>query len=437
MSCVTVNVPWAPAPLACMRRSGITSRWKCASFSISQTSCSKAGPRGPAVCMFRLSVTGAPEAWVRNGLLVVSFIGSSCWIGSWAVAAGAARATPAENSCCNGLRLATSFRALVEDGPDEVETGPGREQRGDPGRIVRGRHLDKISADHLETPGYFAQKVFGFVIGEAAMADCRGARGDRGVEAVDIDRDINAFAIRYVRKRRFRTDRAKLPQRDHVGPIGLRRLIVPLADRGHVVRPERRDALHVRHFGCAAHRTTVSPGDAVALVDEIEMRVEMHDVDWLLVGIGCDRRHGDRVVAAKNVWHRLGIEQRAYGQFGVRQAALGIRVDDVAVAGIDDLDLFRSEIGHLVLEIEDAFRAKTVEHRHFADRARPKAGSNAITRGRIDRDTQNGNIGAIELVPVGAGRLARKGRQSNKGQIHSYRHVPAYRLCVHCNLLVQ
>src|SRR5437660_5623094 len=36
MSCVTVKVPWAPQPLACMRRSGITSRSKCASFSISQ-----------------------------------------------------------------------------------------------------------------------------------------------------------------------------------------------------------------------------------------------------------------------------------------------------------------------------------------------------------------------------------------------------------------
>jgi hypothetical protein len=35
----------------CMRRSGITSRSKCAIFSISQTSCSSAGPRGPAVMM--------------------------------------------------------------------------------------------------------------------------------------------------------------------------------------------------------------------------------------------------------------------------------------------------------------------------------------------------------------------------------------------------
>src|ERR1700730_11309863 len=66
MSCVTVKVPCAPQPLACMRRSGITSRSKCAIFSISQMSCSSAGPRGPAVMMLVLSATGAPGALVKT-----------------------------------------------------------------------------------------------------------------------------------------------------------------------------------------------------------------------------------------------------------------------------------------------------------------------------------------------------------------------------------
>src|SRR6266851_2405507 len=48
-----------------MRRSGITSRSKCAIFSISQMSCSSAGPRGPAVMMLVLSATGAPMALVN------------------------------------------------------------------------------------------------------------------------------------------------------------------------------------------------------------------------------------------------------------------------------------------------------------------------------------------------------------------------------------
>src|ERR1700732_2417990 len=49
-----------------MRRWGITSRSKCASFSISQISCSSAGPRGPAVMMLVLSATGAPVALVKT-----------------------------------------------------------------------------------------------------------------------------------------------------------------------------------------------------------------------------------------------------------------------------------------------------------------------------------------------------------------------------------
>src|SRR6185437_15547158 len=64
MSLVTVNVPYAPEPFACIRRSGITSRSKCPSFSRNHTSCSSIGPRGPAVTTLLLSTTGAPAMLV-------------------------------------------------------------------------------------------------------------------------------------------------------------------------------------------------------------------------------------------------------------------------------------------------------------------------------------------------------------------------------------
>jgi hypothetical protein len=57
------------APALCVHvslRNDITI--KCASFSISQTSRSRAGPRGPAVGMFVLSATGAPAAFEKGGL---------------------------------------------------------------------------------------------------------------------------------------------------------------------------------------------------------------------------------------------------------------------------------------------------------------------------------------------------------------------------------
>src|ERR1700757_1819537 len=69
MSFVTLNVPYAPQPFACMRRSGITSRSNCAIFSISQMSWSSAGPRAPAVMMLVLSATGAPVALVNTRAL--------------------------------------------------------------------------------------------------------------------------------------------------------------------------------------------------------------------------------------------------------------------------------------------------------------------------------------------------------------------------------
>src|SRR5690554_5833622 len=65
MSLVTVKVPNAPEPLACIRRSGITSRTKFASFSLSHKSWVSNGPRAPAVILFWLSTTGAPASVVR------------------------------------------------------------------------------------------------------------------------------------------------------------------------------------------------------------------------------------------------------------------------------------------------------------------------------------------------------------------------------------
>ena len=65
MSWVTVKCPKAPDPLACMRRSGITSRSKWANFSRNHTSCNSIGPRFPAVATLLLSATGAPLALVN------------------------------------------------------------------------------------------------------------------------------------------------------------------------------------------------------------------------------------------------------------------------------------------------------------------------------------------------------------------------------------
>ena len=66
------------------------------------------------------------------------------------------------------------------------------------------------------------------------------------------------------------------------------------------------DAGHVRHFGRAPQRVAVSVSDAVSLIDEVEMCVEVHDVNRLLLVKRLDARSMDRVVAAKRDGQRAG-----------------------------------------------------------------------------------------------------------------------------------
>src|SRR3546814_13166762 len=71
MSLVTEKVPKAPEHLACMRRSGITSRTTLPSFSCSHTSCDSSWQRGPEVRLYWLLGSGEPNRvgrWVGWGL---------------------------------------------------------------------------------------------------------------------------------------------------------------------------------------------------------------------------------------------------------------------------------------------------------------------------------------------------------------------------------
>ncbi|MPM34134.1 hypothetical protein SDC9_80716 [bioreactor metagenome] len=81
MSFVTVNVPKAPLPLACMRLSGMTSRSKCAIFSKYQVSCRVTGPRLPAVWIFSFCAIGRPLIEVKGFFIVSSRPSRSAMVG--------------------------------------------------------------------------------------------------------------------------------------------------------------------------------------------------------------------------------------------------------------------------------------------------------------------------------------------------------------------
>src|SRR5258705_8357633 len=81
-------------------------------------------------------------------------------------------------------------------------------------------------------------------------------------------------------------------------------------------------------------------------------------------------------------------------------SALFIGRDHVTVAGVDNLHFLGRQIRELILEIEHALRPEAVEHRNLADCPRSESHADAIARCRIERYT--GDIGAVELIPIGA-----------------------------------
>src|SRR5271163_2198376 len=157
----------------------------------------------------------------------------------------------------------TPFGPLVENGSDEVEAGSRGEQRGDPGRIVGRTHPDKIRADDLKPTGDLPQNVLAFVVAEATVTDRGRSRRDRWIEAVDVDRDINALPIGYVRNRGCDALGAKLAQGDDVRAAGLRGSPIFPTNRGHIVRSQRGDSLHMLHFGRPSRWAAVAPTVAV------------------------------------------------------------------------------------------------------------------------------------------------------------------------------
>src|SRR5690625_1536379 len=139
MSLVTVNLPKAPEPLACIRRAGMTSRSKWASFSKNQTSCRSIGPRGPAVAALSLSATGAPAAVVTGLVLSVVIFpyflvdvrknivvekARRRWLVGPLGIAGTAPRTSLQ--CCRFRSRVRSRRSKVWKSPDRRRRGSGR-----------------------------------------------------------------------------------------------------------------------------------------------------------------------------------------------------------------------------------------------------------------------------------------------------------------------
>ncbi len=84
------------------------------------------------------------------------------------------------------------------------------------------------------------------------------------------------------------------------------------------------------------HRVAVPEPHAVPLVDEVEMRVDLHEMDRTMLREGGDAGDVDRMVAAEHHRERARREDLAHAVGDVGVAAHRVRVDDVRIAEIDD-----------------------------------------------------------------------------------------------------
>ena len=93
------------------------------------------------------------------------------------------------------------------------------EDRGRSGVIIVRRDLDKVNADHGSAAHEPGTKLEDLVVGEAAMAGRAGARRDRRIETVDVDRHVIASGGGDAGKHGVAAKPADLPDAEVSEPI--------------------------------------------------------------------------------------------------------------------------------------------------------------------------------------------------------------------------
>ena len=168
------------------------------------------------------------------------------------------------------------------------------------------------------------------------MARRAGTGCDRGIEAVDVDGQVIAEPFRDTRQNAIAAKPTDISDGEDIGARRAGRIVIGLVRRRDVADPELRKACHMRHFGGAPKRITVAVLDAMALIDEIKVCVDVDDMNWILTGEGADARNMHAVVAAKHHRQRTSPQDVANTGLDVVMARDGVRMDDIGIADIND-----------------------------------------------------------------------------------------------------
>ncbi|MNT21597.1 hypothetical protein D3C72_1569400 [compost metagenome] len=125
-------------------------------------------------------------------------------------------------------------------------------------------------------------------------------------------------------------------------------------------------------FRGAAQRVAVAVAHTVAFIDEVQVRIEMHDMDRPAPFEGLDHRSVDRVVTAQHHRHGACREDLAHGRFDVGVTGFHVGVNDIGIADIDHAQLVFGQVGGVIFEVVSAGMAEGEQRRCLADAARSK-----------------------------------------------------------------
>ncbi|MCY1396555.1 hypothetical protein D9M71_115320 [compost metagenome] len=172
------------------------------------------------------------------------------------------------------------------------------------------------------------------------------------------------------------------------------------------------------HFRGAAQRVAVAVAHAMALVDEVQVGVEVDDVDRAAAFEGLDNRCVHRVVTTEHDRHGTGLEQLAYGEFDVVVTGVHIGMDDIGVTHVDDAHILGLQVHHVVFEIVGTAVAKRKQGRCLTDAAWPEACAGAPLGAHVVGSPKHRDVG-IDVFPVEADRRFGEGAVANEGQVQA------------------
>ena len=157
---------------------------------------------------------------------------------------------------------------------------------------------------------------------------------------------------------------------------------------------------------------------AVTLVDEIQVRIDLHHVNVAAAFEGIDAGNVDRVVTAEDDGQRTGIENGPDPGFYIGVALDRIGVHDVGVADVGELEPALGQIGDVVLVVVGAGVTEREQGRGFANAARALACAGPPLRAEVERCAEHGNVG-VDLVPVQLQRPLAERANADKRQIEA------------------